>query len=505
MTAPNLFDYATLRLHGQPRCEHVHIRIHKQLFGADIVAEIGECLVLSIEDKIHAGPHTGQFTSFVRAEPKGIDAASTSRGRRRRRWCRRFGYRTSAAIFNPECCACSERAAAMTHASAIVAALLTALGLAIVPRAAAAALPCDIAASAGTPCVVAYSVSRALYASYTGPLFQVYRASDNATRNIGVVNGVADMSAYASFCSSTICYYNIIYDQSLNHFNLLNRTNGQIPTRPPNVLTMTLASGVTIPYLGDGYLNAGTRAGLSSNGPMPVGGVPLTEYEVFDGNVHNGVCCYDFGEAETKFQDDGSGTMFAIGTSYGLDIDTENGGLGTKNNWHPGLTTEIAKMDGQYYYTLKYGDATRSTLIVYASNGVLPAQPMKLEGGLTLGIGGDSAGDSAPSYPSNHTEGAFIEGVVIAQQTADATDNAIEANIGSFYGSSPAPSRLCKIRGSRPPRLCRPLLDGRGRPGHCRCRRQPRRRSFRQQQRGSSRTPRTPESLSIWRRRPPQE
>jgi hypothetical protein len=102
LTAPNLFDYATtelsqdafvcwmlawadecataadptmhqagldllnalLGLHGQPRCGHVRIRLHKQLFDADIVAEVGERLVLLIEDKIHAGPHTGQFTSF---------------------------------------------------------------------------------------------------------------------------------------------------------------------------------------------------------------------------------------------------------------------------------------------------------------------------------------------------------------------------------------------------------------------------------------------------------
>ena len=35
--------------------------------------------------------------------------------------------------------------------------------------------PCDIYEAAGTPCVTAHSSTRALYASYDGPLYQVMR------------------------------------------------------------------------------------------------------------------------------------------------------------------------------------------------------------------------------------------------------------------------------------------------------------------------------------------
>lgn len=38
--------------------------------------------------------------------------------------------------------------------------------------------PCDIYATAGDPCVAAHSTTRALYASYNGPLYQVVRQSD---------------------------------------------------------------------------------------------------------------------------------------------------------------------------------------------------------------------------------------------------------------------------------------------------------------------------------------
>ena len=71
----------------------------------------------------------------------------------------------------------------------VVPVLLSALSVAVVavPAAQAASLPCDIYASAGTPCVAAHSTTRALYASYNGPLYQVKRASDGATTNISTL------------------------------------------------------------------------------------------------------------------------------------------------------------------------------------------------------------------------------------------------------------------------------------------------------------------------------
>src|SRR5947199_108080 len=84
--------------------------------------------------------------------------------------------------------------------------------------------PCDIYKAAGTPCVAAHSTTRALYASYNGPLYQIRRESDSKTLNIGVVQpiasplpdpgGYANSSAHDAFCANTICVINVIYDQS---------------------------------------------------------------------------------------------------------------------------------------------------------------------------------------------------------------------------------------------------------------------------------------------------
>jgi hypothetical protein len=77
--------------------------------------------------------------------------------------------------------------------------------------------PCDIYASAGTPCAAAHATVRTLYAAYPGPLYQVQRASDKATKDIMVGDGgFADMAAQDSFCSGTTCTIPIIYDQSGN-------------------------------------------------------------------------------------------------------------------------------------------------------------------------------------------------------------------------------------------------------------------------------------------------
>src|SRR5665647_2763626 len=53
--------------------------------------------------------------------------------------------------------------------------------------------PCDIYSAGGTPCVAAHSTTRALYASYNGPLYQVMRKSDGKTQDIGIMpTGIAN-------------------------------------------------------------------------------------------------------------------------------------------------------------------------------------------------------------------------------------------------------------------------------------------------------------------------
>ena len=76
--------------------------------------------------------------------------------------------------------------------------------------------PCDIYEAAKTPCVAAHSMTRALYSSYGGSLYLVKRASDNATLEIGVLDGYADSAKQDDFCGGSDCTVEVIYDQSPN-------------------------------------------------------------------------------------------------------------------------------------------------------------------------------------------------------------------------------------------------------------------------------------------------
>src|SRR3954463_13541035 len=108
---------------------------------------------------------------------------------------------------------------------ALGAALLLVAGLLLGQAGAAQAatsLPCDIYGAAGTPCVAAHSTVRALYASYNGSLYQLTRASDGATHNVGLLaaGGYVNAGDPHPFCNGPPCRITKIYDQSSRHNDL---------------------------------------------------------------------------------------------------------------------------------------------------------------------------------------------------------------------------------------------------------------------------------------------
>src|SRR5437879_1531990 len=76
------------------------------------------------------------------------------------------------------------RLARIGAAAAVVLGGLVGTALATGSAQAASQGPCDIYAAGGTPCVAAHSTTRALFAAYSGSLYQVRRSSDSATMNI---------------------------------------------------------------------------------------------------------------------------------------------------------------------------------------------------------------------------------------------------------------------------------------------------------------------------------
>ncbi|NUY00362.1 alpha-amylase [Paraburkholderia sp. JPY169] len=102
-------------------------------------------------------------------------------------------------------------------------------------------LPCDAAATANTPCSAAHSVTRLLTKNYTGPLFQIQRASDNTTLDVYPYTnstlkggdrslvGSANVQSAQSFCDNTTCSVTYIYDQIDLVAPLKNGAFGNVP------------------------------------------------------------------------------------------------------------------------------------------------------------------------------------------------------------------------------------------------------------------------------------
>ena len=181
---------------------------------------------------------------------------------------------------------------------------------------AAAAAPCDIYAAGGTPCVAAHSMTRALYSTYTGPLYQLQRTPNNATKDIAVrgAGGKADSAAHTAFCRGTTCTVQRIYDQSPrgNHLGIeqgLPFLKGQprgahdraVEFSDPRSKAVLGGQEIYAAYfegvgdeskrkskdfVGQGYSNR-TAVGTA------VGDEPQSMYAVLSGRTFNGGCCFE--------------------------------------------------------------------------------------------------------------------------------------------------------------------------------------------------------------------
>jgi hypothetical protein len=315
--------------------------------------------------------------------------------------------------------------------------------------------PCDILGSAGTPCVAAYSTTRALFGSYFGPLYQVTRASDGATANIGLLSegGDVDAAQQDSFCSDTTCTITEIYDQSSEGNNLAiegaggngGQDKGADAFALPVMIGGNKAYGLDITpgtgYRDDGPGNAGA-SGVATHG------APEGTYMVASGTNVNSGCCFDFGNAESDNKDDGAGRMDALNlTTYcgnnnaspcsgpWVEADMENGqwtgsGPNAETASNSDFVTAVLNNDGQHNFELEGGNSQSGGLSTFY-DGALPSgySPMNQEGGIVLGTGGDN---------SHSDYGSFFEGVMTAGFPSAAADAAVQANIvaADYAGNS---------------------------------------------------------------------
>jgi non-reducing end alpha-L-arabinofuranosidase len=309
-------------------------------------------------------------------------------------------------------------------------------------------LPCDSYSAGGTPCVAAHSTVRALYKSYAGNLYQVRRASDNTTRNIGVLStgGRANAATQDSFCAGTSCVITIVFDQSGHGNDLAYQGSGGAGGQdtPASATRESLTVGGNKVY--SLYINPGNsywRNGSSSG--VPTGSAPQGVYMVTSGTHVNSGCCFDYGNSETDRRADGAGAMDAIyfgtscwfggcsGTGPWVQADLEFGLYpGGSSSWNPNqrafpnrYVTAMTKNNGTSRFAIKGSNAQSGSLVTLWDGGLPPGySPMKKQGAIVLGSGGDCCATN-----TNQSLGTFYEGAVVSGYPSDATDNAVQASI----------------------------------------------------------------------------
>ncbi|HYQ57795.1 MAG TPA: arabinofuranosidase catalytic domain-containing protein [Draconibacterium sp.] len=328
--------------------------------------------------------------------------------------------------------------------------------------------PCDIYAEGDSPCVAAHSTTRALYASYNGPLYQVMRQSDGKTLDIGVVEpsegdpgGYADAAAQDEFCANTYCWITTLYDQSGTENHLIQAPRGGTgdPTMMGGFNSLPIADMAPVTLMGHKVYGIFIESGMGLRLNDPVGTAvddqAQGQYWVVNGHHFNNGCCFNYGNAEIASTDDGDGTMesthFGNATAwyYGshpgpwIMTDQENNLVGCVNpdpndkycEDLPTITWRFvsATADGEPgHWRSMGGDAQQGELgIMYDGGRIINEKfinntssydPMRKQGAILLGNGGDN---------SNASQGTIYEAAMTAAGTfpSEETNQKIQANI----------------------------------------------------------------------------
>ena len=321
--------------------------------------------------------------------------------------------------------------------------------------------PCDIYTASGFPCLTAHSSTRALLASYNGPLYQVMRQSDGKTLDIGVVQpgkgdpgGYADAAAQDAFCANDLCWITTIYDQSGNGNHLVQAPPGTF--RGPakgGFNTLPIADMAPVTIMGHKaygvYIMPGM--GLRNNNAtgLAINDEPQGIYMVCDGKHFDSGCCFNYGNTSTNSRAVGRGTMetvyFGTATAWGsgsgtgpwIMSDMEAGlfsGYDAKQNvanptidsWR--FVTGMVSGGGGNQWEIHGGNAQEGELATFYK-GIRPHSldndwyyPMHRKGAVQMGNGGDNGNGSA---------GTFYEGVMITGYPDETTLDAVQKNIVS--------------------------------------------------------------------------
>jgi hypothetical protein len=323
--------------------------------------------------------------------------------------------------------------------------------------------PCDVVAGG---CAEAYSVTRAMTASYTGPLFQLGLASDTkgsgATLDVGQTSDhKANMATWSAFCGGTQsnCVISIIYAQIHKGSNDLLPAVWKTPWNPDCsaggyvcAAKFTIEAATGLPIITTvAPQEYALRTGTTENFATGVNGGSKAMGIMYNGKplANQTYCCGTFGLTHKYNANDTYGTDFMAALAYGW---RDSGGCCIAVNCGKANTYCVGAEEEENNDLYDYGTtpvdnamvvtqfdpnptATHGTVISYL-NGVQvlsksPPAPLSkgnypINAATAIHLGG--GGDLSQPAPVLMREGLITNAVMTASEVT-----AMKANLVAFY------------------------------------------------------------------------
>jgi len=250
----------------------------------------------------------------------------------------------------------------------------------------------------------AYSVRR-LRSTYSGPLVNLRRDSDNAELDFSYDgNGDLDTAAITTWLAGANGFITTWYDQSGNGVNFVQATAANQPAYAANQTNGKPAMVFT---------PANSHHMIRASSFLPAG--DMTAYTAMFKRVdHDGAVLYNVQASGNRFLLNVSITELETRVFRGAAFYTSTAGkIATSNSWH----IAVAKVDATALAASIYRDGTLGTIAANVGfSGILGCVM-----GATTGISG-------------FLDGSIAEALIFTAVHADAIRDQLESNLGAYYG-----------------------------------------------------------------------
>jgi len=289
-----------------------------------------------------------------------------------------------------------------------------------------------------TGAAAAYSL-RKLSSSYTGSAIEVRRASDNATQDIGFVDGELDTSTLATFCSGTNGFVTTWYDQSGNGNDATQTTASNQPKIYDSVSGVVQENGeAAIQFDGsdDAFIvwNNTTAPTLFQDMSDAITLLSVEKASVISGSSFNHYNNHTIAEIRVN-NNTNAHVPFSIGYT------NDESGFGVTDNYTSGAEIEFSNtLSVAQRLTSRYinGD----DLDVYINNSSVISTTFTIAtGDRSVSTGNSTLSIGVRSRDGGQTDANYFTGtmqeIVLYKSNLLNDNNGINTNINDFYSIYP--------------------------------------------------------------------